>query len=93
MGRPATSETVQNGDPQFELWLSASLGYRVLTPHGRLGAIKEIVYATDGRPAAIIVATGFLGARRQKINIDEIDWVVPAGRRVFLSWPVAGSIA
>jgi hypothetical protein len=79
------SEACRPGDPRFASLLSSCAGFRVVTPNGRIGHVKRLSSAPDGRPLALLVRTGLLRPRLIELPIAEIDWIIPAGRRILLA--------
>jgi hypothetical protein len=72
------------GDPGFWMLLRGSIGFRVVTPYGRLGQVERLS-ARGAEPAALVVRTGFFRRRLIEIGCSEIEWIVPAGRRILLA--------
>lgn len=73
------------GDFRFPLLLRASVGFRVVTPFGRLGRVARLSLDGRRRPVALLVRTGLFRQRLIEVPVSGIDWIVPAGRRVLLA--------
>lgn len=62
--------------------LAASRGFRVVSPHGRIGVVEEVLYrAEKGCPAALAVRVGLLGRRVEVVAAEDVAEVV-AGARI-----------
>lgn len=66
----------------FPTCIRAAYGFRVVTPSGTVGTVQGHVYDPDGRLAGLTVACGFLRRTTIELSLDEVDWVLPYGRRV-----------
>jgi hypothetical protein len=71
-------------DPSFGFWLRACEGFRVLGPYGRVGRVRGHCYTLQGDVSALIVETGVFRRRTLELDPDEINWILPLGRRVLL---------
>lgn len=72
------------GDPSFDLWLRDCRGFRVITPSGRLGTVEHPSYDDQPDPVGLLVRTGFLRRALTEVAREEIEWIIPAGRRILL---------
>jgi hypothetical protein len=79
------SDACQPGDPSFRSLLGACAGFRVVTPYGRLGRVERLSRDAAGQPVALLARTGLFRQRLIEIPAAEIDWIVPAGRRILLT--------
>lgn len=76
--------------PSFDDHIRAAFGFRVVGPYGRLGTVQGHVYGTDGDLVALTVSRGLLRPRRFTIPVDDVEWVLPYGRRLLLRVSAGG---
>lgn len=79
------SEACRSGDPSFRSLLGVCAGFRVVTPYGRIGRVERLSRDAAGQSVALLVRTGLFRQRLIEIPAAEIDWIVPAGRRILLA--------
>jgi hypothetical protein len=79
------SDACRPGDPRFRSLLGVCAGFRVVTPHGRLGRVERLSRDTGGHSLALLVRTGLFRRRLIEVPAAEIDWIVPTGRRILLT--------
>jgi hypothetical protein len=66
-------------------WLAGSEGFRVESPRGRVGSVREIQRdAASGRADALVVRAGVFGTQRLVVPVDEIAGVARSRRLVVL---------
>jgi hypothetical protein len=82
--RSAGIDAHHRGDPEFDDWLRASHGFRVLGPHGRIGTVKSHRYRWNGSLEALILSRGLFGSQAFELPAEEIEWVLPKGRRLLV---------
>jgi hypothetical protein len=67
----------------FDHWLRRCEGFRVDAPHGRVGVVEEVRYASRfDRPDVIAVRAGLLGRLLLIIPIGEIAEILPKEERI-----------
>lgn len=73
----------QAAEPQ---WLAACFGFLVDCEDGTpFGVVDDVVFAPDGRAAALLVVTGAFGGRITSVTPDEIVEIRPVERRVIVA--------
>ncbi|HEX7255044.1 MAG TPA: PRC-barrel domain-containing protein [Gaiellaceae bacterium] len=71
--------------PDPEGILADSHGFLVDTTDGReLGVVDEVEVGPDGAVTALVVAGGWFGRRRTRIQVEEIEAILPAERRIIV---------
>jgi hypothetical protein len=69
----------------FDSWLRRCEGFRVDSPHGRVGFVEEVRYASRlDRPDVIAVRTGRLGRPLLIVPVAEIAQMLPQEERIVL---------
>jgi hypothetical protein len=80
-GRPRPSGAATDAD----YWLRRCEGFRVDSPEGRVGFVKEVRYASRcDRPDAIAVRAGLLGRLLLIVPVAEVAWILPGSEQVVL---------
>ena len=70
-------------EPDPERLLAESEGYLVDLLHGgELGVVAEVEMGDAGRVSALLVAGGWFGRRRFRVEADAIELLLPADRRI-----------
>jgi hypothetical protein len=77
-------------DPGFALRLVECQGFRVIGQYGRLGDVKQVVTAPDGRQFLLVQLgffrrLGFRGRAEIEIPVESVDWIIPVGRRILVT--------
>jgi hypothetical protein len=74
----------QLGDPWFDAWLHDCRGFRVITPSGRVGIVACVIDISELGPPALLIRIGILRRKLIEIHPEDIDWIIPVGRRILL---------
>jgi hypothetical protein len=79
-GRPRPSGAARDVD----YWLRRCDGFRVDSPEGRVGVVREVRYASRcDRPDVIAVRAG-LGRRLLIVPVGDVAWILPGQKQVVL---------
>jgi hypothetical protein len=71
-------------DPDGD-WLAGCEGFRVESPRGRVGSVRDIRRdSASGRADVLVVRAGVFGTHRLVVPVDEIAGVVRSKRLVVL---------
>jgi hypothetical protein len=69
--------------PDPEEILAGSEGFLVDTADGReAGMVDRVEFASEGTVSALIVSGGWLGRSRARMEVEAIDAILPAERRI-----------
>jgi hypothetical protein len=71
-------------DPRFSTSLASCVGFRVITPHGRLGEVERLG-SRNGNAQALLIRAGLFRRNLIEVPVEMIEWIVPSGRRIFIS--------
>lgn len=82
-------DACSSDDPRFPWLIRLCVGYRVVTPSGRAGDVAQVVLDEHDRPVGVLVRTGHFRRRVVEIPISELDWIMPSGRRIAITHPIA----
>src|SRR5215831_343675 len=70
---------------KYDHWLRRCEGFRVDSPHGRVGFVEELRYLSRlDRPDAIAVRAGLLGRLLLIVPVAEIEEIRPSEKRIVL---------
>jgi hypothetical protein len=80
----ASAEAPRGRTESFDraYWTRHCVGYHVQFPQGRLGFVEEVREQHDGVPIA--VCAGLLGQRLLVFPADNIAFIVPSARAIYL---------
>jgi hypothetical protein len=61
----------------IDYWLSRCEGYRVESEAGKLGVVEELRFGSRlDRPDELIVRAGFLGRRRVRVPVGDVERII-----------------
>jgi hypothetical protein len=72
-----------------DYWLRRCHGYEVVTSHGRVGFVEQVVFGERADiPIALDVRGGALGRRRYRVPVGAVREVRPRERRLTVAEPL-----
>ena len=77
-----------------DYWLCRCQGFRVDSPQGRIGFVRELRFASrQDRPDLLAVRAGLFGTRLLLVPVEEVEDILPKAKRIRLkaSPTIAGS--
>lgn len=73
------------GSSGFGYWLRRCEGFRVDSPHGRVGLVEELRYGSSiEEPDAIAVRAGLFGRLLLIVPTGEVEAILPAEERMLV---------
>jgi len=79
----ASGSSPERSSYGLDYWLGRCERFRVYSPHGRVGLVKELrCHTRVDRPDWLVVAVGLFHRRELLVPVDEVETIDPTKQRV-----------